>query len=108
MGVLIAQATLTRLAVRCTCSARLSNSKLESFIVLMDLIERPGAGYSRPEGSGAQAHIHTATQSNSSHVVVYSRVLLVLHAKACTTPCTCAPYNEHAHNRAIVSAVRAC
>ena len=34
----------------------------------------------------AQAHVHTATQSNSSHVVVYSRGLPVLHAKACTTP----------------------
>ena len=32
MGVVIAKATLTRIAVRCTCNARLSNSKRESFI----------------------------------------------------------------------------
>ena len=38
MGVLVAQATLTRIAVRCTCSTRLSNSKRES---LIDFIKRP-------------------------------------------------------------------
>ena len=38
--------------------ARLSNSKLESFIMLMDLIERPGAGYSRSEGSVAKFEVY--------------------------------------------------
>ena len=51
MGVLIAQATLTWIAVLCTRSMRLSKSKRESF---MDFIERPGAGYSQSEGSGAK------------------------------------------------------
>ena len=55
MGVLIAQATLTWIAVLCTRSIRLSKSKYESF---MDFIERPGAGYSQSEGSGAKFEVY--------------------------------------------------
>ena len=55
MGVLIAQATLRRIAIRYTCSAHLSNSKHELF---MDFIERPGAGYQRSEGSGAKFEMY--------------------------------------------------
>ena len=55
MGVLIAQATLAGITVRCTCSARLLNSKRESFI---DFIKRPGAGYPRSEGTGAKFEVY--------------------------------------------------
>ena len=40
--------------VRASVHVRLSNSKRESFI---DLIERPGAGYPRSEGSGAKFEV---------------------------------------------------
>ena len=43
------------MAVRCTCSARLSNSKRESFI---DFMERPGAGYPRSESSGVKFEVY--------------------------------------------------
>ena len=55
MGVLIAQATLTWIAVCCTYSVRLSNSKRESFI---DFIERLGASYPQSEGSGAKPEVY--------------------------------------------------
>ena len=64
MGVLIAQATLTRIAVRCTCSMRLSNPKRESFT---DCIETPGAGYPQSDGLGAKFEVYlgraTATRA---------------------------------------------
>ena len=53
--VLIAQTTPMRVAVHCTYSAHLSNSKRESFI---DFIKMPGASYLRSEGSGAKFEVY--------------------------------------------------
>ena len=62
MGVLIAQATLTWIAVRCTCNTRLSNSKYES---LIEFIERPGAGYSQSKGARVEVYFGKDTAARA-------------------------------------------